>query len=259
MLLDFLQLNIPKGGNMRKADKTKLLLVIGISLIFSMAGCVDTSVQSIPSSVVYHSQLKFVNLVAGGGIATLTMNGQSLGTVDVGNELPSSASFMDVQAGNKTLNVSFANGPSKVFKFSADTDYKIRIFLAGTDSSNDLYKNAERYIWQTKGSENGKTLFPPDTGWISVFNGSPDAEVAGLTVSGGGLDTAITFGSALAIGSGAPYMKLKSSTAYNLYMISGSGDTLATISSFNPASQGKYTAVVYDSTNNLKTKVFTDD
>src|SRR4030067_3670713 len=146
---------------MYKFDKNKLLFSISISLILIWSGCVDTGVQSIPDSIVYYSQLKFTNLVVGAGSYTLTLNGQSIGTVDFGSEAPA-GSFIQVQSGSKTLNASFTGAPSEGYKFSADTDYKIRVFLIGTAASNELLKSTQRYIWQTKDSPNGAPLFPPD-------------------------------------------------------------------------------------------------
>ena len=54
---------------MRKAYKTKLLIVISIFTVVFVAGCVDTSVQPIPNSINYSSQIKVVNLVSGAGTA----------------------------------------------------------------------------------------------------------------------------------------------------------------------------------------------
>ena len=65
---------------MKKADKTKLLYVIGISLVLFMFGCVDTNVQNVPSSIDYHSQVKFVNLIDSVGTATISVNGNSMGS-----------------------------------------------------------------------------------------------------------------------------------------------------------------------------------
>ncbi len=237
---------------MRKADKKKLLIVMGISLIMFMAGCVDTSVQPIPSSITYHSQLNFVNLATVQGAATLSLNGQSLGSVDVGNSAPSA--FMQVIAGSKTLTANFASG-TQSYNFTADTDYKIRIFLVGDSTTTSVVKSAERYIWQTPGSEEGKTLFPSDTGWVAFFNGSPDAVLNQVQVTGGGVDTTVDLGG-LAMGQGAPYMKFKAGTyqfdvTYN--------DTLSTTFSQDLSSKGKYTTAIYDYAANLKSKVFTDD
>jgi hypothetical protein len=252
MLLDFLQLNIPKGGNMRKADKTKLLLVMGISLIFSIAGCVDTSVQPIPSNIVYHSQLSIVNLVAGGGAATLKMVDYTGATSFTGNiNFGDASSFKTVQAGAKSLFIKFGSSPEDTLKFSLTSDYKFRVFLAGSDSSYNVYRNAERYI--------DATSLPSDTSQIEFFNGSPDVTLNSVTITGGGESSTVTFTNALALGNVAPYMKLKAGS-YSFDVSYDTPDTTLT-ATFNKdlASKGRYTAVIYDSANNLKTKVFTDD
>jgi hypothetical protein len=251
---------------MRKADKRSLLLVLGISLVLSMAGCVDTSVNPIPSSISYQSQVNFVNLVSGGGAVTLKMIDHSGatsydGTLDVGNE----SGFETVQAGNKTLNASFASGPSQVYKFALATDYKFRIFIAGTDSSNDAYRVAERYIWQTKDSPNGAALFPADTGWIAFFNGSPDATINQVQISG---ETTTTITLGVGLGDGSSYAKLKAGsydfTASYTYTYAPTDTTTADTTvtmmfSQDLASKGRYTAVFYNPGANLQYKVLTDD
>lgn len=238
---------------MRILYKTKLLMAISICTVVFIAGCVDLSVQPIPSSIDYSSQIKIVNLVAGAGSATLTLNGQSLGTADFGSEVPGPQSaFLTIPSGNKTLNASFASAANKDFQFAAATEYKLRIFLVGTAASNDLVANYQRYIWQTPGSENGKALFPADTGWVAFFNGSPDAVLNSVTINGDETE----FDSPLAMGDGVPYTKLKSGSAsfdvlYN--------DSLHVIFNYNLESKGRYTAVIYDSSANIKNAVFIDD
>ncbi len=238
---------------MHKIGKNKFLYTVGVILIL-FSGCVDTGVQSIPDSIIYYSQLKFTNLVAGAGTATFTLNGQSIGSADFGQEAP--GSFMQVQAGNKTLDVGFTSAATQQYKFSADTDYKIRIFLIGTAASNDLMKNNQRYIWQTKDSPNGAALFPPDTGQVDLFNGSPDAELSSIKITGGGLDSTFTFDSPLALGDNTGYMLLKAgSYAFDVTY----NDSLHSTFNYDVAAKGRYTAVVYDVTGSVKNAVFVDD
>jgi len=231
----------------------RLLLAISFWTVVFIAGCVDTSVNPIPSSINYSSQIKVVNLVQGAGTATLKLNGQLLGSVDFGSEVPGPQStFLTIPAGNKTLSASFASAASKDFQFAATTDYKIRIFLVGTAASNNLVTNYQRYIWQTPGSEKGKALFPADTGWVAFFNGSPDAVLNSVTINGDETE----FDSPLAMGDGVPYIKLKSgsSSVDVLY-----NDSLHVIFNYNLESKGRYTAVIYDSSANIKNAVFIDD
>lgn len=238
---------------MRIPYKTKLLLAISICTMIFAVGCVDVSVQPIPNSINYSSQIKVVNLVSGAGTATLTLNGQSLGLVDFGSEVPGPQSaFLTIPAGSKTLSASFASAASKDFQFAATTDYKIRIFLVGTAASNDLVTNSQRYIWQTKDSDNGKALFPPDTGQVAFFNGSPDAVLNSVTING----TTITFDSPLEMGDGAPYIMLKSgSYSFNVLY----NDSLHTTFDYNLGAKDRYTAVIYDAAASIKNAVFVDD
>jgi len=240
---------------MRIVYKTKLLLAISVFTVIFIAGCVDTSVQPIPNSINFSSQIKVVNLVSGAGTATLTLNGQSLGSADFGSEVPGSQSdFLTIPAGSKTLNASFASAASKDFQFAATTDYKMRIFLFGTAASNDLVAKLQRYIWQTPGSDNGKALFPADTGQVAFFNGSPDATLNSVTIDG---TTTIEFDSPLEMGDGTSYIKLKSgNSSFNVLY----NDSLHITFDYDLAAKGRYTAVIYDAAaNNIKSAVFVDD
>ena len=242
---------------MRIPYKTKLLLAMSICTLIFIAGCVDTSVQSIPPSIDYSSQIKIVNLVTGAGTATLTLNGQSLGTADFGSEVPGSQStFLTVPSGNKTLSASFVSAANKNFQFAAATDYKIRIFLVGTGASNELVANYQRYIWQTPGSANGNALFPADTGQVAFFNGSPDAVLNRVIINGTTHIDTVNFASPLAMGDGVTYTKLKSGSAsfdvlYN--------DSLHVTFNYTLESKGRYTAVIYDAATSIKNAVFIDD
>jgi hypothetical protein len=237
---------------MRIPYKTKLLMSMGIFVVVFITGCVDTSVQSIPSSIDYSSQIKIVNLVSGAGTATVTLNGQSLGTVDFGSEIPGSqVAFLTIPAGNKTLNAVFATDTSD-YLFAAATDYKLRVFLVGTSASNELFTQYQRYIWQTPGSANGSALFPADTGQVAFFNGSPDAVINGVTIG----DTSITFDSPLAMGDGTSYHKLKTGSfavdvLYN--------DSLHVTFNYTLESKGRYTVAIYDAAASIKNAVFVDD
>ncbi len=239
---------------MRIPYKTKLLLAISVCTIVFIAGCVDLSVQPIPSSINYSSQIKVVNLVSDAGTVTLTLNSQSLGSADFGSEVPGPQSdFLTIPAGNKTLSASFASAASNDFLFAATTDYKMRIYLIGTAASNELVTNHQRYIWQTPGSDNGKALFPPDTGQVAFFNGSPDAVITSVTVSNG---ETITVDGPSELGSMLPYIKLKSGlyTFDVLY-----NDTEHITFDYTVGAKGRYTAVIYDYAADIKSAVFIDD
>ena len=252
MFFNLSKLNILLGGKMKIPYK-RLLLIMSIWTVVFITGCVDVSVQPIPNSINYSSQIKVVNLVSGAGTATLTLNGQSLGSVDFGSEVPGpQLAFLTIPAGSKTLSASFASAASKDFQFAATTDYKIRIFLVGTAASNDLVTNSQRYIWQTKDSDNGKALFPPDTGQVAFFNGSPDAVLNSVTING----TTIIFDSPLEMGDGAPYIMLKSgSYSFNVLY----NDSLHTTFDYNLGAKDRYTAVIYDAAASIKNTIFVDD
>lgn len=230
---------------MRLPDKVKFLFVLCSGLIFFVSGCVDTSVQTIPDQIVYNSQVKFTNLVAGAGTATLTLNGNSIGTVGFGEE----TSDMTVQAGAKTLNVSYATATDQQYLFSTDTDYKLRVYLIGTASSSSVQKNNQRYIFATPD-------IPQDTAQVAFFNGSPDITLNSISIIGS--DTTDIDLGAMALGDNQSYMMVQAGTysfdiAYNDSLQTSFTDT-------HPVNaMQRYTVVVYDTLGNLQLKVFTDD
>ena len=237
---------------MRIPFKSRLLLAIGICTVVFIAGCVDTSVNPIPSSINYESQIKVVNLVSGAGQATLSLDGQSLGTVNFGSEIPGSGTaFLTIPSGSRTIAATFASATGQTYKFAASTEYKYRVFLVGTDSSNELVSMRQRYIWQTKDSENGAKLFPADTGWVAIFNGSPDAVLNEVSING----TSTSLGD-LATGTGYKYIKL----AAGNYTFDVTFDTDQHVTfDYTVASKGRYTAVIYDVAASIKNTVFIDD
>jgi hypothetical protein len=249
---------------MRKAYKNRFFsLLIGFSLILSVASCVDLSVENIPQGFNFLSQLKFVNLVPGGGTATITLDGTQIGTADPGNETPAAGQpFREVPAGSKELNVDYSNGGSDQFNIVTDTDYKMRIYIVGDSSGNSVAKSLQRYIWQTKGSSSGQSLFPSNMTQIALFNASPDVTIDEISIHrvSDNTDTTITFEEPVAYKSGVPYIKIPATATadYQLFVIQG-GDTLATISVSAAAPQNRYTAVIYDYSSDLKNSVFLDD
>src|SRR4030067_77841 len=165
-------------------------------------------------------------------------------------------SVQPIPAGSKTLSASFTSAASKDFQFAAASDYKIRIFLVGTAASNDLVTHTQRYIWQTKDSDNGKALFPPDTGQVTFFNGSPDAVLKSVTINNATDTTTITFDSPLEMGDGAPYITLKS-VSYSYCLLYD--DSLHTTFDYNLGAKDRYTAVISDAASSIKNTVFVDD
>jgi hypothetical protein len=229
---------------MRLPDKVKFLLVLCSGLIFFITGCVDTSVQTIPDQIVYHSQVKFTNLVTGAGTATLSMNGQSIGDLGYGEE----TSLLTVQAGSKTLSATYTGAADQQYLFSLDTDYKYRVLIVGTASSSSIVKNTQRYIFQTPD-------VPADSAVITFFNGSSSDTVNSIDISGpqtGGVTTALAPGD----------FSTSSSYAPGDYTVQVSYSNVVSMSktfNYSIAKAHKYTAVVYDTLSTLKFKVFMDD
>lgn len=236
--------------------KTKLISVITFTILAFISGCVDTNDQMISPSIEFYSQYKVVNLVSGVGAATLTMNGQSLGTVDYASEYPvTEAEFTTILSGSKTLQASYASGTPKSYQFGLATDYKYRIFLIGNNSSSEAVTVAQRYIWQTKNSKEGSPLFPDTAGQVSFFNGSPDAIINAIEFKNESVDTKIEFETPLEMGDNSGYIFQKPG-AYTINVMYN--DTTMTFN-YTLGAKSRYTAVIYDNAVSLKNKVFVDD
>ena len=262
---------------MRKADKIKLSMIVGVSLLAFIVGCVDTAVQPLPTSIDYRSQVSVVNLAAGAGTATVgfyasVLDHDSLavnilsakydfskavfsGSADFGFATPTST-YQDIPAGGKAIIVSYTSAVTDTFIVSTETDYKMRFYIINDATGRKLIKVAERYIWQTPGSTEGSTLFPSGSGWLKVFNGSPDAGTVSVKIEEAATDT--TYQAAFNVDSAKTslYSEFSSSNSYNIIVTAGTTvDTVA----FAPGSQKRYTAIVYDAAASLKVKVLTDD
>lgn len=239
---------------MRIPFKNKLLVLLFSGIMVYIGGCVDTSIQTIPDSVNYMSQVKIVNLVSDGGTATITLNNQALGTLDLGAEYPASGTYMDIPSGNKVLSVNYSADSLRQYRFAADTEYKLRVYLVGSAGSAQVIKNLQRYIWQTKDSQNGASLFPADTGQVAFFNGSTLATINSVTPSGGA--DPIEFDTPLGLGQTYSYTKLAAGT-YQFTVLYN--DSLETTIDYTLGSKGRYTVIFYDNGGNLQNKVLVDD
>lgn len=269
---------------MKIPDKVKFLLIICSGVIFFITGCVDTSVQTIPDQIVYHSQAKIVNLVpeTGGGTITATFNGTDY-TIDPGQEAPGGDQpFITFTSGSKSLTVKNAN-TNFTDLIAAQTEYKMRLFvvwdttqvrhvvidttvvppdttviLDSVITSYDVVTNYQRYVWQNKGTSEGSKLFPADTIQIAVFNGSPDLNVTAVRLYGGNIDLTVPASEAVAFKGNTGYLKFGAPAGSYSIDISTGGPTI-TIGPFTAAPQSRYTAVIYDYSAVVKSNILTDD
>ncbi len=231
---------------MRLPDKVKFLLVLCSGLIFFIPGCVDTSVQSIPPGFDQRSQVTFVNLVAGAGNASFTIDGKS-----VSAGYATESSMVDIPAGAKNISVNFTSGPTKTYSFSTDVGDKMRVYFIGTDSASDFTRSTLRPI-------DGTINTIPDTALVSFFNGSPGSTLDGFSYVEGTDTSDVTFDSPIDFGKGSEVVQFLPgnytviSLAYN--------DSLSTdiSTALNVEANTKYTAVTYDMPSNMKLNVLTD-
>ncbi len=231
---------------MRLPDKVKFLLVLWAGLIFIIPGCVDTSVQTIPSSIHYESQVSFVNLVTGVGAADFTINGQAV-NIGFGEE----SGVLTVPSGSKNIPVTFASGSPVTYSFSLETENKFRVFMVGTDSASDVVKMNLRTTFGTVSTN-------PDSALVAFFNGSPGAALDGITMVAGTDTQAVSFDSPVAYGEFSSLMTFAPGNytvgfAYNDSLSTSIGFTL------NVSAAAKYTAPTYDTPSNMKLKVLTDN
>ena len=242
---------------MRLPDKVKIILVLFSGLIFFISGCVDTGVQVI-TPTTYYSQFQVVNLAAVSGATTLNIYNAdkslaaNAGTLNLGDVYPSS-SFMQIPSGQKKF-VFASNDTIPIF---IDTERRIRVFVLNLDTTTakTLDKQDMRYIFASPGTDNGKTIFPKDTGQVALFNGSPDAMLNGITLTGP--DTVdVSFDSPLAIGGSTGYTFL-SPGDYSVDVTYN--DSLHTTFSQTVGALHRYTVVIYGNAASLNQKVLTDD
>ena len=241
--------------------KSYILALLGMALAVSIVGCVDTSVQPIPSTIDYRSHVKLVNFADGVSSADFTMENAdgstiSFGAIAFGNEDAKSSSFNDIPAGSKTLLFG-----TESLKLTTDVDQQIRLFILGPAADRTYTKVTQRYIFQTQDDPSNSAMYRPDTAGISIFNGSIDAVIdeihAVSTDAEGNIVVDTTFSDlGLELGAGTAYKYLKAGN-YNISVLSGS-DIISTIQ-VNTESKKRYTAAIYDVLASLKNKVFTDD
>ncbi len=251
---------------MSKTDKNKFLHIITISITLFLAGCLDTSVENIPDSFDFHSQLKIVNLASvtnAQSISVFNKEGTEVGsfTIGLGQEFPAEGvPFMDIPSGSKTFVVHFAGSPNDTLRLSLESERRIRLYIFNPDTvTTDILKSTLRYTWQEKNSENGRGLFYPDSASVSFLNGTVDATIASVIAQSIDIDTLIHFEEALVVG-GSSSLMLKAPANYTLYFLSDADDTLS-ILTLNANALSRYTTVLYGSqgSGTLTSKVYTDD
>ncbi len=244
---------------MPKNSYIRILLTFGMSLAVLMVGCVDTSVQPIPTTLNYRSQVKIVNLApdiasAEFSLTTHAKETISFGTIAYGDE--SSGDFKDIPAGSKELKFN-----SESLKVNTEVDKKMRLFVVGaTPADRNIIKVNQRYIFQTKDDPTNKSLYRPDTAAIAFANGTSDVAITKIQAVAGDVDTTLSI--ALGVGSVANHQYIKAGD-YTISIMSNNkaGDADSVLTSFqaNLSAKGRYTAIIYGSKAGLHNKVFTDD
>ena len=244
---------------MPKNSYIRILLTFGMSLAFLMVGCVDTSVQPIPSTLDYRSEVKIVNLapdIASADFSMTTHAGEtiSFGTIAYGDE--SAGAYKDMPAGSKELKFN-----SESLKVNTEVDKKMRLFVVGANATDrDVIKVNQRYIFQSKDNSADSSLYRADTAAIAFANGSTDLAITKIKAVSGDVDTTLAI--ALGYGNVANHQYLKAGD-YTISIISnnmaGDADSVMTSFQANLAAKGRFTAIVYGSKASLQSKVFTDD
>jgi hypothetical protein len=230
---------------MRLPDKVKFLLVLCAGLIFFIPGCVDTSVQSI-APVDQRSQVTFVNVVAGAGDASFTIDGKSV-SAGFGTE----TAMFDIPAGNKNISVNFSGGSTQTYSFSTDVDFKMRIFFIGTSSSSD----AERFTLRSVG---GSYSTNADSALVSFFNGSPESTLDGLIVVAGTDTQEVAFDNSVAFGDMSDQMLFLPGN-YKVGLMYNDSLSTAPTNTVNINANTRYTAITYEMPSNMKLNVLTDN
>ncbi len=231
---------------MRLPDKVKFLLVLCAGLIFFIPGCVDTSVQSIPHSFDQRSEVTFVNLVAGAGDATFTIDGNSVSAV-----YATETSMLNIPAGSKNITVNYATGP-ETYGFSTDTDARMRIFFIGTDSASEVQRTTLSLI-------GGIGPAIADTALVTFFNASPGATLDGFTMVEGSDTTDVEFDASVEFGKYSELIQYLPGDFSIISLAYNDSLTASVSSSLSVQGNTKYTAVTYDMPSNMKLNVLTDN
>ena len=99
-------------------------LLMGFSLILFVASCVDTAVESIPTSINYTSLVKFVNEVPNDA-ASITIDGSPAGSVPSGEE----SAYMEAPSGSRSMTATYPSGPNVDETVFLETDFKIMVTI----------------------------------------------------------------------------------------------------------------------------------
>jgi len=243
---------------MRKADKNKLLVIVSISLLFFLAGCVDTGVQVIPSTIDFTSQVKIINLAAGMGTANVSLKTASGKTIPFsaiafGSKSPLTA----VPSGSAKLYVTYTTGGPDTIQVLAQTYYKMNFFIVSADGKKgSVVANLSRYI-QSAGDT---SIYKKGVAQVSFFNGSPDGSLTSVSSVLGSDTSAIALESSLAMGEGSStFVGLKPGN-YKFILTASDGTTDSqTIVTANLTEKNRYTVIVYDKMSSIKSTILTDD
>ncbi len=243
---------------MRKADKNKLWIIVGISLLFFLAGCVDTGVQVIPSTIDFTSQVKIVNLAAGMGTANITMKTESQKTISFSAiAFGNTSSLTTVPSGSAKLYITYTTGGPDTIQVLAQTYYKMNYFLISADGKKgSIVPTLSRYI-QSAGDT---TIYKKGIAQISFFNGSPDGSLTSVSAVSGSDTSAIALASSLALGEGSSSFVELNPGNYTFILTASDGNTeTKTTVTANLSEKNRYTVIVYDKLGSLKSTVLTDD
>lgn len=129
---------------MKKSDRNKLLLSIVSGIVLVWAGCVDTAVETIPESIDYNSQVRFVNQVPN-ETATITVDGSQVATVQSGGE----SSYMEAPSGSRNVTATYSSGPNVSRSVFLDTEYKVTVSIQEDSTGARFFvKTLDGYVWQ---------------------------------------------------------------------------------------------------------------
>lgn len=233
---------------MKSKFVTALLFGVVALITIGLTSCINVDVQNIPDKFDFKSQVNFVNLAYLSGRATVTIDNQTIGSIDVGAE----TGYVEIPAGGRTVKVTYANNTSTEEKrsFSSDRVYRVFIVEDTAGNKNIVYFN-DRYTFEDKTK--------PDTALVRLFHGSaltPPITAVNIKL-GTVVDTTVALSTPLPFGYGTPYLELPAAGPYTFTLYS---DTVAVVTASNITlgSKKAYTGVIYTQGGQLKWKLFTD-
>jgi len=233
---------------MKKTGKVKLVHLLAVSLIVSMVGCINVNDANIPVTD-YRSLVKFVNLANTGTSMGVSVDGNSVATVNYG----AASDTINLPSGTRLFKFTYGSA-FDTLRAALKSQYAYVAYAVSDPSVGvnkvSYYFFADRYIFSTGGVK--------DSVLVSFANMSPDT--AGNVAGGVGFILTIgtkdsTVATGIGLGKQTANIQVAASANPKYTITDANGNALINHVSLNGQALGRYKVVLYGSGANLKTAV----